>query len=197
MNINSDSTSSSLIRSVKRNDQDGWNKLAKLYGPLVYSWVRKVGVSEEDAVDIGQEVFRVVSQKVPTFDLERTDGGFRAWLRQITRNKIGDRIRQINKQEVAFGGSDNAIGELATFDWASRFDDDSAQEDNSELLSAMLRSIQTGFKEKTWQAFWLTAIDEQPVSIVSDQLQMTQKAIRQAKYRVLKKLRDEFGDLLD
>ena len=103
MNPNSNSTSSTLIRSVQRNEQEGWNKLARLYGPLVYRWTKKVGFSAEDVADIGQEVFRVVAIKINEFDLARDSGGFRAWLRQITRNKIGDRLRKLANEEQAIG----------------------------------------------------------------------------------------------
>ena len=197
MNPNSNSTSSTLIRSVQRYEQEGWNKLARLYGPLVYRWTKKVGFSAEDVADIGQEVFRVVAIKINEFDLARDSGGFRAWLRQITRNKIGDRLRKLANEEQAIGGSDNFIKNLVTSDWMSKYDEDSSQDDNSELFAAMLRMMRENFEDATWQAFLATAIENKPASVVSSELQMTAKAVRQAKYRVLKKLREEFGELLD
>ena len=53
------------------------------------------------------------------------------------------------------------------------------------------------FEERTWRAFWMTAIEgRSPVELTAD-LGMTPAAIRQAKSRVLRRLRQEMGDLLD
>ena len=56
-----ESTSTSLLRRVKAQDQQAWRQLVDLYGPLVYTWCRQSGLREEDAADIGQEVFSAVS----------------------------------------------------------------------------------------------------------------------------------------
>ena len=52
------------------------------------------------------------------------------------------------------------------------------------------------FEERTWQAFWLTAIEGRLPDALVDVLGMTPAAIRQAKSRVLRRLKQEMGELI-
>ncbi len=190
-----DSTSSSLIDLLQQDSQPGWSRFVKLYAPLVYSWARRAGIPEEDSADIGQEVFRTVANKISEFRRQKR-GGFRSWLRTITRYKIGDYLKKQKKLDIAFGGSDSRIRIAATIEAPSE-DSKADHDERQSLFGAALRLIQTDFQERTWQAFWRMTIEGQPVQQVAADLEMKPKAVRQAKYRVLKRLREEFGELLD
>ncbi|MEZ6127738.1 MAG: hypothetical protein R3C59_03590 [Planctomycetaceae bacterium] len=65
-------------------------------------------------------------------------------------------------------------------------------------MLAVRQSVSPGveFEQKTWQAFWLTAVEGQPANDVAADLNMTHGGVRQAKYKTLKRLRLEFEDLL-
>ena len=89
----SESISSSLLGRVKIQDPQAWERLAELYGPVVYRWCRKSGLKAEDAVDVVQEVFRAVMTHVAEFRRECPADSFGAWLRTITRNKVRDLFR--------------------------------------------------------------------------------------------------------
>ena len=52
------------------------------------------------------------------------------------------------------------------------------------------------FEERTWQAFWLTAVHGRTPPTLTKELGMTVGNIRQAKSRVLRLLKEELGDLL-
>ena len=190
-----DSTSSSLINRLQDEDQIGWSRFVNLYAPVVYQWTRQAGLSEEDAADVGQEVFRTVAGRVAEFRRQNR-GSFRSWLRTITRNKIGDHLKRNRAEDIAFGGSDSRIKNSATVEPLVDREEDETR-DQQTLFGAALRLIQTDFHETTWQAFWRVTIEGQSVESVAQDLEMEPKAIRQAKYRVLKRLREEFGELLD
>ena len=51
------------------------------------------------------------------------------------------------------------------------------------------------FDERTWQAFWLTAVEKHPGSEAAELLGMSPGAVRQAKYKVLRRLRQALGDV--
>ena len=68
------------------------------------------GLQQADAADISQEVFRTVAARIADFQLGRP-GGFRTWLRAITRNKIGDQFRRWRGEAQGQGGT-AAHGEL-------------------------------------------------------------------------------------
>ncbi|MCA9150930.1 MAG: hypothetical protein KDA92_16575, partial [Planctomycetales bacterium] len=61
------------------------------------------------------------------------------------------------------------------------------------LYQRALELIQTEFQDTTWRAFWATSIDGRPVRDVALDLQISEMAVRQAKSRVLRRLRATFA----
>jgi RNA polymerase sigma-70 factor (ECF subfamily) len=54
--------------------------------------------------------------------------------------------------------------------------------------------IRGEFEERTWKAFWQTAVDGRTPREVALEMSMTSGAVRVAKSRVLQRLREELGD---
>jgi RNA polymerase sigma-70 factor (ECF subfamily) len=54
--------------------------------------------------------------------------------------------------------------------------------------------IRGEFSERTWQAFWRTAVEGRAAKDVGAELAMSPGAVRVAKSRVLHRLREELGD---
>ena len=50
------SADASLLRRVRAHDRDAWNRLTDLYGPLVFHWGKRYGLSNEDAADVLQSM---------------------------------------------------------------------------------------------------------------------------------------------
>jgi RNA polymerase sigma-70 factor (ECF subfamily) len=59
-----------------------------------------------------------------------------------------------------------------------------------------LELLRPHYKEQTWEAFWRVTVEGQTPEEVATALGMTTNAVRSAKSRVLRRLREEFGDLL-
>jgi RNA polymerase sigma-70 factor (ECF subfamily) len=57
--------------------------------------------------------------------------------------------------------------------------------------------IRADFEEHTWQAFWAVAVDGRPGTDVAAELGMTPGAVYVAKSRVLRRLREDLGELLE
>ena len=55
-------------------DHVAWHEFVAIYEPLVYQLARRKGLQDADARDVCQEVLRVISQAVGTWDPAR--GGF-------------------------------------------------------------------------------------------------------------------------
>lgn len=192
----SSSTSSSLLGRVKSRDPDAWQRLVSLYGPLVYRWARQARLQETDASDLAQEVFGVVAVRINNFRRDRPGDSFRGWLWGITNNKLKELFRGRAGAPEAFGGTD---AQLRLNDLSDAPPEDSLDsallETNTALVHRVIGMIQAEFEEKTWQAFWLSTVDERKTADIADELGMTPKAVRQAKYRVLRRLRLELDDL--
>ena len=178
--------------------------MVSVYGPLVYGWCRQSGVAEHESADVGQEVFRAVAVGIERFRREKPGDTFVGWLRQITKFKIADYQRAAVKRPAAHGGS-TFLGVLGNLPGDVTMDDVTSTELAGSLLSQerkilvarALEVLESCFQPKTWQAFWGTAVDGRPTADVAIDLQMTTIAVRKAKSRVLRRLREEFGGLID
>lgn len=189
-------TSLSLLDRARGRDAAAWQRLVALYSPLVASWCRRSGLKAEDASDLVQDVFASVSGRLSVFQRDGTGGTFRGWLRVITRNKISDHFRRRSEEPDAAGGSTARmrLEQIAGPD----FDDSEADQDEvAGVFSRALESVRNEFEQKTWQAFWLTAVENRPPVDVAASLEMTAGAVRQAKYKILRRLRAELGDVLE
>jgi RNA polymerase sigma-70 factor (ECF subfamily) len=198
-------TSLSLLERVKADDQQAWQRLMDLYAPLVCHWCARWKVTGADADDIVQDVFLAVAAGIEKFQRPRSDspsatgaeakGTFRGWLGAITRNKLRDLYDRRQRQPAAQGGSDfqRLVQEIP----ATSLSDDSA---DAALLSDVyyraLELIRGDFQEQTWQAFRRTAVENQTPAEVAAALSMSRAAVRQAKARVLRRLKEEVGDLI-
>jgi RNA polymerase sigma-70 factor (ECF subfamily) len=198
------STSSSLLREVRQQDPEAWRRLVKLYGPLVYIWARQCGLQPNDAADVVQEVFVAVAGSVGTFRRERPGDTFHGWLWMITRNKVRDHFRRHQDEAVAKGGTDAQEQLLqvphpqAGARQAGARPEPSSEDRadaGSQIAHAALELIRAEFEDRTWQAFWRTAVDGLKAAEVADELGMTLRAVYQAKYRVLRRIRQELADL--
>lgn len=187
------STSTGLLQAAQRQDQAAWRRLVRLYGPLVHYWIRSAGLRYADAEDVLQEVFQAVARHLVRFRTTSQEGGFRAWLRTITRSKVADHFRRLGVAPVAQGGSE-AQRQFADIAADASSIDSSVADDRLQQRRLRLRameSIRGEFAEGTWQAFWRTVVEGEAPKDIARDLGVTPSAVRLAKSRVLRRLRDE------
>jgi RNA polymerase sigma-70 factor (ECF subfamily) len=191
-------TSLSLLQRIRDGDNSGWQRVVDLYAPLVRHWCRRWGVEGADADDVAQEVFRAAAQSITTFRREHAGDTFRGWLRAITRHRVLAFCRGRQHRPEAAGGStaQQRLQEIPEPE-AVAPDDAGEAEQFSALVRRALVQLRGEFEPKTWQAFWRTAVDEQPSAGVAAELGMTANAVRMSKSRVLHRLREELGDLVE
>jgi RNA polymerase sigma-70 factor (ECF subfamily) len=194
----SSATSPSLLARVQADDATAWDRLVALYAPLVLHWCRRCDLQETDAADVFQEVFQAVATHISRFRKEKVGDTFRGWLRTITRHKVHDHFRRLGREPGGVGGTD-AQRRLAQLPAAPTPEEDSAADAQAErdLFHRGLDLIRAEFAERTWQAFWRTAVDGQSAGDVAAELGMSPGAVRVAKCRVLQRLREELGDLIE
>ena len=188
-------TSLSLLDRLRGNDPEAWRRLVALYGPLVLFWGRRGGLNEDDAADLLQDVFRSVTCAIGRFRRDRPGDTFRGWLWSIARNKLRDHFRERDREPVAAGGSEA----LARFTQIPEEEPDSAadSEPSRGLLRRALDLVRDGFEEPTWQAFWQTTVDGRSPTDVAAALGVGLASVYQAKSRVLRRLREELGGVLE
>jgi RNA polymerase sigma-70 factor (ECF subfamily) len=191
------STSRSLLADAKLAVPSAWERLVRLYAPLVASWCRRWGVAEQDVGDVLQDVFSAVAGHLDHFRDERPTDTFRGWISTIARNKVRDHFRKRAVEPTATGGSEatrqlqqvldpNPLGEPPDVTEEVLLD---------VLLRKALGSIRNEFHERTWAAFWGVVVEGRTAADVAADLDMKPGTVRVAKSRVLLRLRRELGDL--
>lgn len=200
-----DATSVSLLQAVRQLDQAACRRMVDLYSPLLHTWCQRAGVQAEDAADIVQDVFSNVFRKIGSFRREKAGDTFRGWLRVILRHKLADHFRQRREEARAQGGS-TAHAQLQELpDPYSLIGDseflvnESAEQQQKEVEQVMRRAlelIQTEFAQNTWKAFLGMVVENRRQADVAADLGISVGAVRQAKYKVLKRLRSEFSGLI-
>ncbi|MBC8874305.1 MAG: sigma-70 family RNA polymerase sigma factor [Planctomycetes bacterium] len=192
-----DQTSVSLLERVRNRDDVAWQRLVDLYSPLVFSLCRRSGLKSEDASDIMQEVFAAIARKIGDFRRDRPGDTFRGWVRIITRNEIRMLFRRIKDQAHAVGGTSANVRLQEIAEDPLVESETADNEERSGLYHRALELIRNEFEEQTWKAAIETIVSGRSSVDVAADLGMTPGAVRQAKYKVLRKLRQELGEVLD
>jgi RNA polymerase sigma-70 factor (ECF subfamily) len=191
-------TSTSLLDRLRTAGPDAseWRRLNEIYSPLIRSCLRHVPGLGDEADDLAQEVLVVLVRELPSFE-RRRDGSFRAWLRQIILNRIRAFKRTRRKRPLAGAGEaiDRLLAQLAdpTSDLTRQWDRDHDQ----HVFGKLLALVQPDFEATTWEAFTRFALEGCPAARVAQELGMSESSVMQAKFRVLKRLREEAGELID
>jgi RNA polymerase sigma-70 factor (ECF subfamily) len=177
----------SLLERVRRqSDSDAWERLVRLYTPLLLYWARKTGLNEADAADLVQDVLVVMVQKLPEFQYQ-TGRSFRGWLRTVLMNKWRDRPQRAGTSPMESGDHPRAPDEDALEDREYRL----------FVLGQALRIMTTDFEPATWQACWETVVLGRPAAEVAAELGLSVNAVYLARSRVLARLRQDLEGLLD
>jgi RNA polymerase sigma-70 factor, ECF subfamily len=192
----STATSPTLLERIKADDAAAWDRLVGLYAPLVYRWCRRWDLPEQEIADVFQDVFQAVSTHIVSFRKEKQGDTFRGWLRTIAHNKVRDHFRKMGREPGGTGGTDAQI-RLSSLPAEESSDDDDSGGDQADrgLFRRALDLIRSEFEERTWSAFWLTAVEDRAPKEVAVELSMSPGAVRVAKSRVLRRLREELGEV--
>jgi RNA polymerase sigma-70 factor (ECF subfamily) len=181
-------TSASLLGHIQQaDDPAAWARFVRLYSPLLYNWAVRMGLQHADSLDLVQDVFTTLVQKLPEFSYDR-DRGFRNWLFIVTKNKYLEKARRLTLPVDAHVRSD----QLAVLD------EETVQKADFQryLLDQVLPAMRELFQPSTWQAFWEHVVEEQPAPQVAARLGITVNAVFKAKARVLARLHRDLADLV-
>lgn len=89
-----------LVARCMDGDQDAWAALVRRHGPLVWTMARRAGLSEEDAADLYQTVWRIAVESLPRLrDAER----FAAWIARTAHFQTARAVRTLCATRRALG----------------------------------------------------------------------------------------------
>jgi len=183
---------------VIAGEHEAWCQFVGIYSALIYSRCRRRGVSETDSADLVQNVLVRVFKSIGSFRRDQLGQGLRRWLKTIARNVISDYFRDaaIAQHGISQGDVAGLIANLEAPNEGS-ISDLNTEPASILMLRPVLEAIKIDYEDKTWQAFWRTAVDAEPTADVAADLGVSQGTVRQARYKILKRLRDELQELED
>ena len=195
----SDRTRHSLIDAIKSTNSEergrGWEQLWTVYKDYVRYLVRRAGAKEGDVDDIAQDVFDCVARNIDKFNLGDRAGSFRTWLKKIAYHRVTDYYRSQAKCVGAGEGS----GRTDAFGYVPVREQE-ADEDEGELAEVRktyeraLQLARSEFSEATVTMFRKAVVDGRPTGDIADEHDVSQAAVRMAKSRVLRRLRELLGE---
>lgn len=192
-----DVTSLSLLGRAKENDQDAWRQVVHLYGPLVEKWCHRFNLNAEDTADVFQDTFSTVSRHIVDFSPRRSAASFRSWLKTIVRTRAIDHLRKKARHVDASGGTAAQMMFAETPDPLAEENEDEDQADDALIVHRAMELIKGEFDPRNWAAFEQVALKGRSATEVADEIGVSAQTIRQANYRIRRRLRLILEDLVE
>lgn len=190
-------TSLSLLDRAGAGEDQAWRQIDQIYRPMIRRWLLLQQLQPQDADDLTQDVLLSVHKSLPRFVHPQRTGSFRAWLRTITVNRINEFWRA-GKCRATTPVSEEFFRNVAELENpASQLRESWDREQETAVLQKLLLSFAREFEPKSMRAFHQLVFGQRKAAEVAEELGMTVAAVYAAKSRILAKLREEAGGLLD
>jgi RNA polymerase sigma-70 factor (ECF subfamily) len=191
----------SLLSRIKDwQDQDSWRVFFDTYWRLIYCVARKAGLSDPAAQDVVQETLLTVARKLPEFKTYPEAGSFKGWLLQITRRRIIDQWRKLNRHDKVIEPDPDDDRRTALLE---RLPDSGGlelerlweKEWETNLFEVALERLKQKVSPRQYQIFDLYVLKQWPVRDISRVLNVNAGQIYIAKHRVSSLLKKELKSI--
>jgi RNA polymerase sigma-70 factor (ECF subfamily) len=187
-------TRSSLILRVRDPaDATSWGEFVALYEPLLHRYVRGMGVPDQEAADAVQELFTVLLQALPRFELDRERGRFRTWLWRVARNALVDWARRRQRRAAA----EEVWRQELLARSAAEPDAEWLRAHRQRVLAVALERVRERAEPRTWACFERHLLHGRPSAQVGGELGLTANAVLVNASRVLQRVRAQCADYLE
>lgn len=185
-----DTRASLILRLPRATDADAWREFVDIYEPFIYRFARRNGFQDADARELVQNVLVAVVKAVGRWQAEPHRARFHTWLFTIARNQLLDSLARKRRNPVR-SGSTSVSDMLDQFAAPDDVAEQLAGEHRRTLFRWAAARIKRTVREATWQAFWLTTVEQRPIEETAQTLGLTVGAVYLARSRVLARLREE------
>jgi RNA polymerase sigma-70 factor, ECF subfamily len=190
-------TNLSLIKSVRDgSDVESWRRFHEFYAPLLMRYLRRLGLEDERANDLVQDVFVRLLQALPTFELDSKRGRFRSYLWKLTYSALVDEARRFKTRRQA------------EEEWVKRFHESSEAEsrkvqdelneiNQQQILNQALPRVHSVTSRREWMCFEQRVLRNRPGSDIAAEVGISAEAVYVYASRVLKAVRKQCAALAD
>src|SRR5208337_3264625 len=173
-------------------DHEAWVDFVIRYDPVIRSTSRRYRLDAESTEELCQRVWIDLARRMRTY---RYDPGktFRGWLRRLCQSRAIDLLRK-KKANAVESLDDQPAGSLLEDASAAIEVDESAASERPVLLrqaEEVQDAVRRRVSERTWQVFWIIAIEGQSVRETSAAAGISCYAAFAAEKRVGRMLREE------
>ena len=180
-----------LIERLKgKRDELSWEEFLLAYQPYIYAIVRNMGISEQDAEDIVQQVMIKVWKHVDSID---NDPGkrFRSWLSTVTANCVRDfmRKRKVEAARLEKASQDETLSYLNSIR-LPEINEIAEQRWGVYLFNRALERIEGLFSGKAIQVF-LLSLEGIPIEEIAGRMGLKENSVYRLKNRVKQCLAEE------
>lgn len=191
-------TSTTLLNSLVEApaNQAAWRTFCERYGPAVFRFARRRGLSESDADEVLSETLTAAFEAHRQKRYDRSRGRFRTWLFGIAMNKVRETRRRYGVHRQGIEGLAKSHGDEAIEPRSDEEVDTQFGVDVERTLAwQCLDAVRSRVAPLTYQAFDLYVLKERPAAAVARMLGIGVSAVYVAKSRVLAGARREFEKL--
>src|SRR5262245_13071037 len=186
----SPATSATLLLRIRPDAparELAWEDFHRCYAPMIAGFARKMGAKSQDREDVVQDVMAGLFSASRNFVYDPRKGRFRGFLKVCTFRAVRKRLGQnVRFQGVALTRVDPEALEVDQI-WNDVWE--------HEHLRRALRETREKYQPspemfRTYRAFELFALLENPAEEVARRLSMSVDGVHQAKSRITKALRE-------
>ncbi|MEM9411733.1 MAG: sigma-70 family RNA polymerase sigma factor [Planctomycetota bacterium] len=191
-------TRPSLLCAIKQMDPESWESFVDLYSTVIYARCRWTWqLNEESAREVSQDVFLVVSRKIPTFERRRT-GSLRKWLRQIVDNKCRKFLESSSCPAI---GGDRALSLMNDLPSVARqrhlSDQEYEKSERALLVNAAIQQIEFEFSDRDMNMFREAILNDRSRTDIASDFGVSTNVVYVAISRIRKRLKQQFQELLE
>jgi RNA polymerase sigma-70 factor (ECF subfamily) len=194
-------TRRSLLSRLKDWDnQDSWREFFNTYWRLIYDFAAKAGLDDADAQDVVQETVISVAKQMQEFKYDPACGSFKAWLMQITRRRIADRLRKryrsgdvgtLKMEDHAAAALLNELPDAS----CSVLEELWEEEWRRHMADAAMERVKRLVSPEQFQMFEFSVLQRWPAGKVAEALGVSTIQVYMARHRVGKLVKKEIQRL--
>jgi RNA polymerase sigma-70 factor (ECF subfamily) len=167
-----------IIRRIRSGDRDAFVALTRLYQQKVFVLAYSFFRNKEDAIDLVQDVFLRIFEKIDSFQEDRN---FEAWLIQVAKNLCIDRYRKTRgRREME---SDARVDELPLAD------DRSPDAGRSSDLKAVLTQSVDRLADRQKTIFLMRHVNQMGNEEIARVLNISTGTVKSLHFKAIRRLR--------
>jgi RNA polymerase sigma factor (sigma-70 family) len=189
-----------LSRLKDLDDSDSWRAFFNTYWKLIYGVAIKAGLSSSDAQEVVQETVIAVARRIGEFKYDPNVCSFKTWLLQVTRSRISNQFRKLNRHHAAQAVPDpesarTPLIERVPDPLGNHLDRLWDEEWEKNVMDAAISRVKRRVDAEQFQLFDFYVLKQWPVRRVTKAFGVSAGRVYLAKHRISKMVKVEIENL--